>query len=220
MNKPHARNTSQRGFYSENFIKSFRAFFIPISRFLMKLGVTPNAVTYASAVSAITAGVLLATNHIWSALALGFVTGFMDIIDGQLAKEFGGASRFGAVLDSTIDRYAEFFVFVGFAVRYHLLGRDWCVLWCAFAFLGSVMVSYIKSRAESEGFDCKVGKLQRPERLTIMGVGILFRDIGIDVMIIFLALFTQLTALKRLIHVYHQQTSAEKKLQPKTGEVA
>ena len=130
--------------------------------------------------------------------------GFADIVDGQLAKEFGGATKFGGIFESTIDRYNDFLIYAGLAFRYYFLGRHIWIAVCALAFLGSVMISYIKARSEADGVECKVGRLQRPERLTLIGVGVLFRGTGIDCVVAFLAVSTQATAFYRLLHVYHQ----------------
>jgi len=130
--------------------------------------------------------------------------GFADIVDGQLAKEFDGATKFGGIFDSILDRYNEFFVFTGLAFRYHFLGRPLWITGCVLALFGSLMISYVKARAETEGFECKVGRLQRPERLTILAVGVLFRNLGIDIAIVFLAVFSQITVLQRIHHVYSQ----------------
>jgi CDP-diacylglycerol---glycerol-3-phosphate 3-phosphatidyltransferase len=197
-----------RGFFSDSFIRFFRGMFLPLSRFLKRAGVTPNMVTFASLAFGILSGMLFALNHIYWGFATGLLMGFSDIVDGQLAKEFGGESKFGGVLDSTIDRYNEFFIFAGFAWRYHSLGREVWIVLCALAFLGSIMISYVKSRAETAGFECKVGRLQRPERLALIGVGVLANclgiDGGIDAAIAFLAVATQFTAVSRLVHVWNQ----------------
>ena len=193
-----------RGFYSEEFIRGFRGFFKPLSHVLVKAGVTPNTVTFISLLLGAITGIFLALDYLWTGLATGIAMGFADIIDGQLAKEYSRTSKFGAILDSTIDRYNEFFLFAGFAVRYYLHGRELWIVFCALVFLGSTMISYVRARSEAEGFDCKVGRLQRPERLTIVAFGTLFRGTGIDVAILFLAIFTQITAFQRLMYVYHQ----------------
>jgi len=169
-------------------------------------------VTFISLVLGMLTGVLLGLNMIYIGLALGRIMIFSDLIDGQMAKEFGGAPKFGGVLDSTVDRLNEFFIFAGFAVRYYFLGRPEWMIFCAFAFLGSVMISYIRARAEAAGLDCKVGFLQRPERLALMGICVLFGSIGIDVMVVFMAFATQVTVITRLLHVYRQGRKDEKKI--------
>jgi CDP-diacylglycerol---glycerol-3-phosphate 3-phosphatidyltransferase len=192
------------GFFSVRFIRIFRGFFLPLSRSLSHAGVTPNMVTFVSLLLGMLTGVFLGLNMIYIGLVFGVITGFSDIIDGQMAKEFGGATKFGQVLDSTIDRFNEFFIFAGFGVRYFFLDRPFWILFCALAFLGSAMISYVRARAEATGFDCKVGFLQRPERMALIGVCVLFGTYGIDFLVIFLAFSTQITVITRLLHVYRQ----------------
>lgn len=201
-----------RGFFSERLIKRFRGFFLPVSRALSGAGVTPNMVTFISLVLGMLTGVFMGLNMIYIGLTLGGIMSLSDLIDGQMAKEFGGASKFGGVLDSTVDRFNEFFIFAGFAVRYYFLGRPEWMIFCAFAFVGSVMISYVRARAEAVGLDCKIGFLQRPERLALMGICVLFGSIGIDVMVVFLAFATQVTVITRLLHVYRQGRKDEKKI--------
>jgi len=193
-----------RGLYSKEFTQYFRGLFLPLSRVLMKAGVTPNTVTFFSLIFGAFTGILFALNYLWTGLAFGLAMGFADIVDGQLAKEFGDATKFGSILDSTLDRYNEFFVFTGLAFRYYFLGRPLWITGCVLALYGSLMISYVKASAETEGIECKVGRLQRPERLTILGIGVLFRSLGIDIAIVFLAVFSQITVLHRIQHVYRQ----------------
>ena len=204
MEEQVQRKKIARGFFSDSFIRLFRGIFLPVSRMLKLLGVTPNTVTYTSFLMGIVTGVLFGLDHLYLGLAVGIVMGLMDIIDGQLAKDFGGTTRFGGVLDSTIDRYNEFFLFAGLGYRYFVLGRPGWIALCALAFLGSVMVSYVKSRAEAAGFECKVGLFQRPERLAFLGACLLFGSAGADTAVAVLAIATQYTVLTRLTHVWRQ----------------
>jgi archaetidylinositol phosphate synthase len=204
MNEMVQAEKVSRGLFTKSFIRFFRGLFMPLCRALKRMGVTPNAVTYVSLFLGMLSGVLFAMDMIYPGLAAGLLMGFADIVDGQLAKEFDATTVFGGVLDSTVDRYNEFFLFAGFAWRYAALGRDVWIIPCVLAFFGSVMTSYVKSRAESSGLECKVGRLQRPERLTILAFGALFGSIGIDVAVAFLAVATQATVFGRLHHVWRQ----------------
>ena len=150
------------GVFTPGFIKSFRELFRPISLLLYKLGVTSNHVTIASFFLGILCGTFLAMDRLWLGLFVGLIMGISDIIDGQLAKDYYGPTKLGGILDSTIDRYNEFFIYAGLGYRYFMLDRPVWVLICAFVFLGSVMISYVKARAEADGISCKVGRLQRP----------------------------------------------------------
>lgn len=130
------------------------------------------------------------------------VLGPLDAVDGLLAREQSRSSPFGAFLDSTVDRYAEFFLFLGLLIYLVLhegrgLGAALLVLT---AMTGSILVSYARARAEALGFECKVGLLTRFERLFLMAVGLIFG--WIYPVLIVLALLTHVTALQRIFHVY------------------
>lgn len=192
------------GIYTTEFYNSFRKLFRPVSRFLMRAGIRPNTVTIFSFVLGAITGVLFALDHLWSGLMVGYVMAFSDIVDGQLAKEYPKTSNFGGILDSTIDRYNEFFIYTGLGIRYYFFDRPWWILACAVVFLNSSMISYVKARAEADGFNCNVGKLQRPERLTIIAIGVAFNGWLLEPSIAFLAFFTLVTVLHRIFHVYKQ----------------
>ena len=204
MNTIIEKEKKATGLYTDEFYNAFRDLFRPVTRCLMWIGVSPNTVTFSSVVLGFITGVLLALNYLWSALIVGYVMAFSDIVDGQLAKEYSNTSKFGGILDSTIDRYNEFFIFAGLGIRYYFHGMLLWTLACVVVFLNSVMISYVKARAEADGFDCNVGKLQRPERLTIVAIGIAFGGLLLEPAIAVLAVFTQVTVLHRIYHVYKQ----------------
>lgn len=206
----HEQQKKVTGFFTQKFYYAFRALFHPITRFLMWAGVRPNTVTVFSLFLGALMGVFFAVNNIWAGLLFGYVLGFSDIVDGQLAKAYGKTTKFGGILDSTIDRFNEFFLYTGLGIRYFVLGRPWWTLICGFIFLNSVMISYIKARAEADGFECNIGLLQRPERLALiavgLGFGLLFHVRWIDITIAALAILIPFTFLQRLIYVYRQCT--------------
>ena len=204
MNTVIEKKKKATGLYTDDFHNAFRNLFRPVTRSLMWIGISPNTVTFFSIVLGFITGILLALNYLWSALMVGYVMAFSDIIDGQLAKEYSSTSKFGGILDSTIDRYNEFFIFAGLGIRYYFHGRLLWTLACAVVFLNSVMISYVRARAEAAGFDCNIGKLQRPERLTIVAIGVAFGGLLLEPAIAVLVVFTQLTVLHRIYHVYKQ----------------
>lgn len=192
------------GFFSRQFFYWFRALFHPVTKLLFFLHITPNMVTVGSLLLGIATGTLFAFGYLKTGLIVGLAMGFSDIVDGQLAKAANSVTPFGGILDSFIDRYVDFCVFGGFGAMYFRLGLPLGVAACAMAFLGSVMISYIRARAEAAGYDGKVGKLQRPERLALIGVALLFGRLGVDVSVGFLAIATHFTAVQRLLHVRAQ----------------
>lgn len=175
-----------------------------ISIFMVRLKINPNAITTLGFLSGAAAGLLLGLGK--PLLAAGAITlcGAFDILDGKVAKNRNKVSMFGAVYDSTLDRYSEFFILLGLAYYF----RNSWVLWLMpFAFLGSTMVSYIKARTESFGLNCEVGFMQRAERLVLLisGViiGVIFNifDLIIIIVIIIIILVSNLTVVQRLIYV-------------------
>jgi CDP-diacylglycerol--glycerol-3-phosphate 3-phosphatidyltransferase len=137
--------------------------------------------------------------------AAGWILAFLgplDVVDGLLAREQSRSGPFGAFLDSTVDRYAEFFLFLGLLIYMVLnegggLGVAALVLT---AMTGSILVSYTRARAEALGFECRVGLLTRFERLFLFAVGLIFG--WIYPVLVVLAVLTHVTALQRIFHVY------------------
>jgi len=150
------------------------------------------------------AGALFALDRpVWAGV-LVFVCGAFDVLDGLAAVHTKRQSLFGAIFDSSLDRYADFFIFAGLA--YHF--RQNTVLWLAFAaFLGAVMVSYTRARAEGLGFDCRVGIMQRSERLLLLslaglaGPPLRIFDPTMTVVLGLIALLSNIAAWQRILLV-------------------
>ena len=97
-----------------------------------------------------------------------FLAGFLDMADGQVARRVGRVTAFGAFLDSTLDRYSDLALYMGLVVYYTLIGRTFYMALAAVAMASSFMVSYSRARAESLIPSCKVGFMERPERLVLL----------------------------------------------------
>ncbi|GEM_PF-301777 len=186
---------------------------------LARIGVGPMALTVTGLVLAVVAGVFLWRGHLVIGGILLFIGGFADSLDGAVARFSGSATRWGAIIDSTFDRYAEFAVFLGF---YGYLGLSRARFVGIFqvvaivALIGSVMVSYVRARSEGLGLKCSVGFWQRPERVIALGTasiltGILnpifitmsynyLHDFILKIALAILAVGTNLTVIKRLNH--------------------
>jgi CDP-diacylglycerol--glycerol-3-phosphate 3-phosphatidyltransferase len=174
----------------------FRTLLEPLARALDASHVSPNALTVLGFLPAIGAGVAFAEGMVRLGGILLGVSGLFDLTDGLLARIGNKETKFGALLDSTIDRYSEIAVFIGLAIFYRGEAALYGVL---IALAGSLMVSYLKARAEGLGFSCKSGMLQRPERLVILILGAL---IGANVLrwaIWLVAVLANITAVERLI---------------------
>jgi len=155
----------------------------PMVRMLIRMKVTPNMITTFGFLMNIIAAVAMIHGAdklpkgdlrplAWGGGLILFA-GFFDILDGRLAREGKMATRFGALYDSVLDRYSELVMFLG--ICYFLVARHYFLgsLFGFIAMIGSMMVSYIRARAEGEGVECKAGLMQRPERIIIIGVSAL-----------------------------------------------
>jgi len=153
------------GFWVRNW---FYWFIRPLTRVSLALGLSPffyNALALAFGLGSLW---FYATGHLASAGWMVLLSGFADVMDGEVARGQGVADARGAFIDSTLDRFAEFFAFVGMA----WLFRDGVgVLLVVIALGGSLLVSYTRARGESVGVLCKLGVMQRAERMLLMGLG-------------------------------------------------
>ena len=143
-------------------------------RALARSRINPNALTFIGLIINIGCGVLFGMGRFFSAGLLMILANVFDMLDGQVARIRGRVTRFGAFFDSVIDRYSDIIVFVGIMVFY---ARDTAshstllVALTGLALVGSVMISYSRARAESLEIACKVGFLERPERVVLLIIG-------------------------------------------------
>jgi phosphatidylglycerophosphate synthase len=170
----------------------------PIGRGLGKIGVTPNAISTLSLVIAVLAAVAYASRApVLGAVGL-LVSGFVDMLDGTVARATGAVTRFGAVYDPVLDRYAEFAVLFGMGYG-GLVGWVWVV----FSLFGMVMASYVRARAESAGGleSCSVGIAERQEKIILLVIGSLvqpFFSFGLSIAVVIVGLLSHVTAAQRL----------------------
>jgi CDP-diacylglycerol--glycerol-3-phosphate 3-phosphatidyltransferase len=188
-----------------------RGVLVPIARVIGWSGVSPNAVTIAGFVLTAADATLLAMGHVQLAGALLVPAAILDAIDGSLARMQNRVTRFGAFLDSTIDRYSEAALFLGALVYYvnqEQAGVEIIVLFVAL--VGSLMVSYTKARGDATGVVVKGGLLTRFERMVILIVAMVLNELTVALWI--LAVLTNVTALQRVWLVW-QNTRDERSLQ-------
>jgi CDP-diacylglycerol--glycerol-3-phosphate 3-phosphatidyltransferase len=145
----------------------------PIARFLTRLGLTPNTVTVLGFLLSAAVALVLASGRLTLAGFLLIVTLAFDAVDGTMARTQGTTSRFGAFLDSTLDRWTELFLYGALVWHYLQIGQDVNVLLAVAAMSTSVMVSYTRARAEGVGLPCKEGIFTRFERMVVLIVGLL-----------------------------------------------
>lgn len=143
----------------------------PFERGLVRSGLTPDALNFLGAVAGIAAGAAFAGGALELAAWLLAVGGISDILDGRVARARGIASRYGAFLDSTLDRFAETGTFVG--VAWYFAGSRWMTAATVLAISGSLLVSYTRARGETLGAPFSGGLMQRAERVVLLLLGAL-----------------------------------------------
>jgi CDP-diacylglycerol--glycerol-3-phosphate 3-phosphatidyltransferase len=174
----------------------------PCARLLVRLGIQPNLLSMIGFFAASAAGVVVATDHIFLGGLLFLISGPFDALDGALARTAGLESRFGAFLDSFMDRYSEAAVLFGILWWSTFRGHHTLVLLIFLTLVGSVMVSYTRARAEGLNISCKVGLFTRLERFVVLTITLLSGQLLIGLAL--LAFLTNFTALQRMFHVYRQ----------------
>lgn len=174
----------------------------PIAAFCLKIGLTPDAVTLIGLLGHIAGAALVGLGYItWGGVVI-LVMAPVDVLDGAMARLRGTPSPFGAFLDSVTDRYEELLIFGGLLYFFSQQG-DW--LACLLVYLaasGSLLVSYVRSRAETLNFSAKVGLLTRFERYLVLIPALILNYPVIAMWI--LAILTNFTALQRIWYVARQ----------------
>ena len=185
---------------------------MPLIKILTRWGINPNSFTIAGLIITSMAAVAFIMGHLRLGGFLILLGGLCDTIDGSLARFANKATHFGAMFDSAVDRYSEFVMFFGMLV-YFVMSKDYPTSVVAFFGLcGSIMVSYSRARAESLGFDSKVGIMQRPERIVFLGLGALIHPAALKFAIWLVAIFANFTALQRIRHAHKQsETKIDRK---------
>jgi phosphatidylglycerophosphate synthase len=203
---------------SEKIKRQFLRMTAPACHVIANMGISPNAVSFIGLMLSMVAGLLYGGGLFFQGGLVLIVAGICDVLDGQMARQTGKHSLFGAFFDSAIDRFSEIFIFMGFAWYFSsnsgseagAIPGSWVVLIVILALSGSFMVSYTRARAEGLGVDCKVGWMQRPERIALLVLGSLLAGVlavGQFVMIgtlLLIAVLSNYTAIQRILYVRSQ----------------
>src|SRR6266446_5582025 len=195
-----------------------RQFVTSIMRPLAGLGVTPNTLTVLGLLLSILTAFVIAQGWLLAGGLLVLFAGIFDMFDGAMARARNAATTFGAFFDSTLDRYSESIILFGllfYALREPGLQdsfwpfrneQPWMITLIYIAVVGSLMVSYAKARAEGLGLECKTGLLARPERVVILAIGLLTGTVIWALAL--LAVLSHVTAIERLVYVWHVTSQA------------
>jgi|SRR3954469_10663433 CDP-diacylglycerol--glycerol-3-phosphate 3-phosphatidyltransferase len=156
--------------------------FDPVARGLLRAGVSPDVVTVVGTAGVVISSLTLATRgYLWIAALVITAFALTDILDGAMARARGTTSRFGALLDSTMDRIADGAVFGSLAYWLAVSDQRADLAACLICLIAGQVVSYVKARAESLGLDANVGVAERFERLIIIGIGGILDGLGLEI---------------------------------------
>jgi CDP-diacylglycerol--glycerol-3-phosphate 3-phosphatidyltransferase len=174
----------------------------PIVSFLSKTKITPNAVTLIGFGITIIAGALAFTEHLLAAGIVVLVAGIFDMLDGTLARNTKRVTKFGAILDSTLDRVSEALVLLGLLAVFVRDAHVTESLLVGFALLGSFLTSYTRARMEGLGIECKAGLFTRPERIIVTAAGMIFSWVNYVLLIalIIVLIFSWYTTFERMAY--------------------
>jgi len=196
----------------------FKGILDPIGHFLNRLGLTPNSITLLGLVGTTIGAYIISQGHMTTGAIVLLASVLVDAFDGTMARLRGEPSDFGAFVDSVSDRYSELVTFGGI-LYYFLTQSDYPGVAVSFmAAAGSVLVSYVKARAEGLGFTAKVGILTRLERYLVLIPLLIFNQPFFAVVVI--AVLANITAFQRILHVRTQgreRIRQSKQSQEKSG---
>lgn len=198
----------------------------PVVHGMIKVGITPNIITTVGLVlNIVAAGIFVYAGRtldrnlmlVGIGGAVVLFAGLFDMMDGRVARMGNMTSRFGALYDSVLDRYSELFTLFGIFFYLILKGYFWGSVISFIALIGSLMVSYVRARAEGLGIECKVGLMQRPERVVLTSLGAIFCSLfswikvfdPVFIMIaplFLIAVLANWTAFVRIAHCHKQMS--------------
>jgi CDP-diacylglycerol--glycerol-3-phosphate 3-phosphatidyltransferase len=178
-----------------------------IVRWLALSQIHPNVLTFLGLLINIWAAWLFARGSFTSAGIVVIGAGLFDMVDGRVARATDQVTRFGGFFDSVIDRYSDLALYFGLLVYYASINRFFYIVLTAIVMNGSVMISYTRARAENAIPKCKVGFLERPERVVLIILGALLDRMAAVLWVI--AVLSNLTVIHRMIYTYQEAKRLE-----------
>ncbi len=194
----------------------------PIINYFIRKKLNPNHFTTLGLILSFPVAYLFGIGKLTLGGILMLLGGTFDIIDGRVARATSRTTKFGALYDSTLDRYSE--VMINFGLAYYFI-IQWTenkstislitAIAVSVAIGGSLMTSYVRARAEGLGLQCKVGIMQRADRVVFLAFGAVFHEVTLICAIFIVAIFSNITAIQRLHHIWI--TEKKKSLNPPSG---
>jgi len=178
----------------------YRQFYeAPLESIAKKIFISPNALTITGFVITLIASVTVANNLFWGGVLI-LVAGFFDMLDGAVARAHNKFSDFGAFLDSVLDRYSDSFIFLGFVAYFFNIRSITGICLSLGTMIGALLISYTRARAEGLGRECKVGIMERPERVILLAIAAITGWVEPIMGILFM--LTHVTVIQRMYHVW------------------
>ena len=181
-----------------------RYFTGPVVKLLSRTQITPNSLTVTGFLVSVGAAAAIAESLLLVGGLLVLFAGLFDLLDGPLARTKEQVTKFGAILDSSLDRLSEAAVLLGVLIYFVSADHSWGPALAFAALIGSFMVSYTRARAEGLGIDCEVGFFTRAERVVVLAAGLIigqWLEEAIPVVLALLTALCLLTFIQRLVHV-------------------
>jgi CDP-diacylglycerol--glycerol-3-phosphate 3-phosphatidyltransferase len=187
-----------------------------IVRALALSKIHPNVLTFLGLLINGVAAVLLASGKFFTAGLVMLAAGIFDMVDGRVARQTNRVTRFGGFFDSVLDRYSDLVLLMGLLVYYASINRFFYVVLTAVVMTGSVMVSYTRARAECVIPQCKVGFMERPERVVLLIIGALFNRMAPVLWVI--AVLSNITVIHRMVYTWQETKRLEEaQLRPRAS---
>ncbi|MEW5975322.1 MAG: CDP-alcohol phosphatidyltransferase family protein [Acidobacteriota bacterium] len=187
--------------------KACKALLDLIVRGVSFLRIDPNLLTFIGFLITIFAGVFFAQGRFFAAGWVIILAGLFDMLDGRVARITDSVTKFGAFFDSVLDRYSDIFMFLGLMIYYAKSQRLTYMLLSGVVMMGAIMTSYSRARAESLIPACKVGFMERPERLVLLIIGALSNRMAPVLWV--MAVFSNLTVIHRIIYTWRESSKTE-----------
>ena len=198
--------------------RPFFAIFRPLVNWLIAHRVRPNTITTVGTALVLASAVFFGAGYVRLGGLFLLLSGIVDTIDGQVARQGAMVTRFGAFYDSTLDRLGDGATFAGVGTYLmfapDVARRELSVIVCMVGIIASLVVSYARARAEGLGLDCKVGIAQRAERILLLGIPPLLFGAGpggiyLQVIVVLLTVLALITVVQRIVHVHGAANAAD-----------
>ncbi len=195
---------------SDQMRKTFGGVLDPIAGFLNRLGLMPNTITVLGLIGNVIGASLIAFGQVQIGGIIVLMMGPVDALDGAMARLRGMAGQFGAFVDSVTDRYSELVIYLGLLVHFTRVWNPQAIILVFSAAAGSVLVSYIRARGQSLGWDTKKGILTRMERYLVLAPALILNIPVAGLWII--AVLANITAIQRIVDVRRQAYQTQSSL--------